>query len=190
MGAKTKGAPQNHSPTPKSVTSSQSNSHARHQVTAPAPNSWARGHRGFEPHTRSPQQKKQRWTPSAPMEGHLAPTAEANGAGGLQQNETKRQDRPPAAFRPLCFLPPSSPMWAEGASEHGLPVGLVSLLPHPTLTTNPQQWLHPSTQHSARQDLMCDFSTLRPFSFHNSEAAAKWHHSQRVLGHPQPTWSS
>lgn len=72
------------------------------------------------------------------MEGHLAPTAEGNGAGGLQQNETKRQDRPPAAFRPLCFLPPSSPMWAEGAAEHGLPAGLVSLLTPPPAMASPQ----------------------------------------------------
>lgn len=87
--------------------------------------------------------EKQRWNPSAPMEGHLAPKAEGNGQR-TSANENEPQGQTPAAFRPSCCRP--SPMWAE-ASEYGLPAGLVSLLTH-------RQWLHPNTQHSAPQDLM------------------------------------
>lgn len=50
----------------------------------------------------------------------LTYSAEANKAGGgIQQNGTKLQDRPPGAFRTLCFLTPPSPTWTEGASQHG-----------------------------------------------------------------------
>ena len=43
-----------------------------------------------------------------------------------------RTECAPGAFRTLCFRLPSSPMWAERASEYGLPTGLVSLINHPT----------------------------------------------------------
>lgn len=138
-----------------------------------APTHGRRGHQRLEPHTQSPQQKKQRWNPARPMKATWHPHGRGNG-WRTQQNETKRQDRLPAAFRPSAFCRPLHPCGQRGL-EYGLPAGS-GQSPDPTPTMA-------SPQHApAPQDLMCDFSTLRPFSFHNSEAAVA--SRTRVLSTP------